>query len=573
MNKNNVINIFSNDFLKDTDTKVYRKGEMVLSEGDDSNETMYLLLEGNLSVCKKRNNLLEEINQLKQGDFFGEIALISSQPRTATVIVVSDSAKLILISKKKFVQHTKNNPPLMFSILKATMARYIRAEAIMDKLITRHNKFKLDFLVKINQNRIKILNQFALEYIKTLRSANFKKGDYLFKEGAESKSTMFYILEGSVDLLKFYNNSNLKISELATGDFLSETSIISDKPYTQSAQVKSEKATVIAVDKSAFMHIVHLSPEFLYTQLKNIIIKLINIEKVTTFLKSQIAKFKPSNDIKLYKKDDIILKEGDKSNEIMYFILGGEYSVIKNRNGLLEEVNTLKTGDFFGELSLISNEPRTATIMVKSESAKLILFSKSKFIEQTKSSPSLMFSILKATIARLYRAETSLDKSIRRFPDLDPELSLKLKASRVENINVFNYVHNLMLPFLIKGDHVYSDGESPNGTMYFLLSGKMAVVKKFGSKDYILTYIEPGDFFGEMAIVGDAPRNRTILVKSDKAKIAPIDRNLFMKIVHISPEFLFGLLRTVIWKLIITERAINKLNIEFDLYEKKYLRK
>lgn len=61
-----------------------------------------------------------------------------------------------------------------------------------------------------------------------------------------------------------------------------------------------------------------------------------------------------------------------------------------------------------------------------------------------------MFSILKATIARLIRAEASIDKIIKALPELDPGLAIRLNESRIDNINVFNYAHNLHSRILLK---------------------------------------------------------------------------------------------------------------------------
>ena len=61
-----------------------------------------------------------------------------------------------------------------------------------------------------------------------------------------------------------------------------------------------------------------------------------------------------------------------------------------------------------------------------------------------------------------------------------------------------------------------------------------------------------------------------MITASEKAKVVKIDKDILMKIVHISPGFLFSLLRTVIWKLIIAEKALFKLNMKVDdIYEKK----
>ena len=493
-------------------------------------------------MFKKQGETPVQINQLKTGDFFGEIALISNQPRTATVIVESDAAKLLLFSKKKFIQQTVSNPVLMFSILKAAIARFLRADVNLENTIKVIPNMKPDLIVKLNQNHVKLVNIKALNYIHSLPILNLGKGLKIYSEAKDSNPYMYFILRGNISLLKEHHGKNVEVATLELGHFFGETSFISDTPYTHSAITKSDDVKLVQLDKVAFLKIVNLHPEFLFNNLKNTIWKLINTEKATFNLKSKIVKDpQTTTDLKVYKKGDFIIKEGDASNETMYFILDGEFAVLKNRGESVEEVNVLKSGDFFGELSLISSQPRTATISVKSESGKLLLFSKEKFIQKTKDSPGLMFSILKATIARLIRAEASIDKIIKALPELDPAMATRLNESRIDNINVFNYVHNLHSRILLKGDRIYAEGEKSDGAMYFIYEGTIAVIKKYHRKNMKITTYEKGDFFGETSIVSD-----------------------------ISPGFLFSLLRTVIWKLIIAEKALFKLNMKVDdIYEKK----
>lgn len=563
--------LFTNEFLQDTDVQDFKKGEKLIEEGAPSNETMYFILNGSCAVYKQQGDTPVLINQLKTGDFFGEIALISNQPRTATVIVDSDSAKLLLFSKKKFIQQTVSNPVLMFSILKAAIARFLRADANFENTIKAIPNMKPDLIIKLNQNHVKLVNIKALNYIHSLPILNLGKNLKIFTEGKDANPYMYFILRGSISLLKEHHGKNVELATLELGHFFGETSFISDTHYSLSAITKSDDVKLVQIDKVAFLKIVNLHPEFLFNNLKNTIWKLINTEKATFNLKSKMIKEAPaSTDVKVYQNKEFIIKEGDPSNETMYFILEGPFSVLKNRGDSVEEVNVLKSGDFFGELSLISSQPRTASIAVKSETGKLLLFSKEKFIQKTKESPGLMFSILKATIARLIRAESAIDKIIKALPELDPALASRLNDSRVDNINVFNYVHNLTSRVLIRGDKVYSEGEKSDGAMYFIYEGTIAVIKKYHKKNVKITSYEKGDFFGETSIVSEAPRSQTMITVSEKAKVVRIDKDILMKIVHISPGFLFSLLRTVIWKLIIAEKALFNLNMKVDdIYEKK----
>jgi CRP/FNR family transcriptional regulator, cyclic AMP receptor protein len=563
--------IFSNEFLQDTDMKDFRENEIIMKENDESNETMYFILSGTCSVFKSQGEKEILINELSQGEFFGEIALISNQNRSATVKVKSETAKILLFSKKKFINQTISNPVLMFSILKATIVRFLKADYNFETVISTIPNLNLDIYQKLSQNPLKLVNIRALNYIHSLPILSFSNDFKIFSEGKEANQYMYFIIKGNVSLFKEVKKKKIELSKLELGNFFGEVSFISDTQYSYSAITTSDDVKIVPIDKVAFLKIVNLYPEFLFNNLKNVIWKLINTEKASFKLKDKFQKTEPTSDLKDLVENEFVIREGDSSNETMYFILEGNFSVCKNRGNSLEEVNVLKQGDFFGELSLISNQPRTASIQVKSNKGKLLLISKEKFLQKTKENPNLVYSILKATIARLVRAENKIDKIIKSIPELDPSLAVRFHESRLDNLNVFNYVHNLHTKLGFKGDRVYTEGERSDGAIYFILEGSVAVIKKYNKRNLKIANFEKGDFFGETALVSDSNRTQSIMVSSEKGKIIRIDKYIFDKIIHINPGFLFSLLRNVIWKLIFSEKALYKLNMTVDdLYERKY---
>jgi CRP-like cAMP-binding protein len=64
-----------------------------------------------------------------------------------------------------------------------------------------------------------------------------------------------------------------------------------------------------------------------------------------------------------YQKDDIICSQGDPGDS-MYVIRSGIVSVFKEIDGKEVYISDLKRGGFFGEISLLLDEPRNATIRV-----------------------------------------------------------------------------------------------------------------------------------------------------------------------------------------------------------------
>ncbi len=83
----------------------YEKGETVFSQGQKG-DAFYIIYRGSVEIrLRKWLVLSQTVATLKAGDFLGEIALISDEPRTATVVcaeptllftLISDDFKLVL---------------------------------------------------------------------------------------------------------------------------------------------------------------------------------------------------------------------------------------------------------------------------------------------------------------------------------------------------------------------------------------------------------------------------------------------------------------------------------------------
>ena len=62
-----------------------------------------------------------------------------------------------------------------------------------------------------------------------------------------------------------------------------------------------------------------------------------------------------------FEKDEEIFREGD-IGDFLYIIVSGKVSVLKHKNGKQEEIATLGSGEYFGEMALLNQNTRSATI-------------------------------------------------------------------------------------------------------------------------------------------------------------------------------------------------------------------
>ncbi|WP_455206116.1 Crp/Fnr family transcriptional regulator [Kaarinaea lacus] len=117
--------------------RTFSKNTIIISEGDNS-DSMYVVLSGKVKVFLSDDEGKEIIiNILKEGDYFGELALLDESPRSASVMTLGES-KLAVLSKTAFDECLKANPQIALQVIKGLSLRLrnltdnVKSLALMD---------------------------------------------------------------------------------------------------------------------------------------------------------------------------------------------------------------------------------------------------------------------------------------------------------------------------------------------------------------------------------------------------------------------------------------------------------
>ncbi|HED10115.1 MAG TPA: cyclic nucleotide-binding domain-containing protein [Caldithrix abyssi] len=97
-------------------TEVISSGTRIIKEGDEGN-SFYIIKEGTVKVCAQIEGENEEIilTRLKAGDHFGEMALISGEPRSASIYATTDVV-LWKLEKDVFDDLILQNPGITLTL-------------------------------------------------------------------------------------------------------------------------------------------------------------------------------------------------------------------------------------------------------------------------------------------------------------------------------------------------------------------------------------------------------------------------------------------------------------------------
>ncbi len=94
-----------------------------------------------------------------------------------------------------------------------------------------------------------------------------------------------------------------------------------------------------------------------------------------------------------------------------------------------------------------------------------------------------------------------------------------------------------------KSDVIFEE-DSRGDEMYIVRSGKVKLVlegKRGGAEVGMLE--QPGDFFGEMALIDESPRSATAIAEEDNTELEVLDRENFLMMIREHPEFALDIMR------------------------------
>jgi ABC-type bacteriocin/lantibiotic exporter with double-glycine peptidase domain/CRP-like cAMP-binding protein len=193
----------------------------------------------------------------------------------------------------------------------------------------------------------------------------------------------------------------------------------------------------------------------------------------------------------------VIVREGDEA-DAFYVLAAGSARVVKEgEHGEEVPLNVLRRGDSFGEMALLAETVRLATVRASS-AVQALRLGKSVFAALTRSHPQVreVFEALAngRSLWNFFRVHSA-------FSQLSNE-ALALLVSELERVNV------------PAGETIVREGDPP-GPMYVIEQGRVRVFKHDDGAESHLEFLRTGDFFGERSLFLGEPRAASAQAVSD----------------------------------------------------------
>lgn len=211
-----------------------RPGDNILEQGDEGT-SFFVLARGTVDVIRAQEGNETVLAQLHDGAIFGEMALVSAQPRNATIRARTDADLF------EFDRATLESAAAEVSAIAQALQTFTR-ERLLNNLVSTSPLFR-----PLEKNQ-------RWDLVRRFQAHEVEAGTDLIHEGHEGRG-LFVLLDGHADVWKRDGDEKVLLATLGPGDVFGEISLLLDEPTTATVTAAG-RATVLVLTKELFRKLI-----------------------------------------------------------------------------------------------------------------------------------------------------------------------------------------------------------------------------------------------------------------------------------------------------------------------------
>jgi len=240
-----------------------------------------------------------------------------------------------------------------------------------------------------------------------------------------------------------------------------------------------------------------------------------------------------------------IIEQGE-TGESLYIVVKGKLEVfVASGDDGSKKVGEITSGDCVGEGALVTSEPRTATVVARTD-CRLLTLSRNDFQDILKEFPSEVEVFVRIVSKR---SKSLSPSQFRPSPEKLREFlcSVDLMASLGEDV-LAELEPRMQWIFLPGGETLMKQGD-PGDSMYIVVNGRLRYIVKNNSGEIVAEgEISRGDIMGEMSLLTGEKRSATVYATRG-CELVRFSTDTFEGLIAKNPGAMLNITRTIALRL------------------------
>ncbi|HET6443060.1 MAG TPA: cyclic nucleotide-binding domain-containing protein [candidate division Zixibacteria bacterium] len=239
-----------------------------------------------------------------------------------------------------------------------------------------------------------------------VESRRFEPGETIIKQGAEALN-FYLIVRGKVVVIRERSNRpSHPIATLGNGDYFGEIGLVEGVGRTATVLASdSGPVDVMVMDRATFSDFVMASDqseEQIAAVVKQRIQSLALAKALPSLSPDELARVSPQFTNAKFAPGEVIIQQGDPADRFYILVVGRCEIVDHHPDGRDITVDWREPGEYFGEIGLLQNQPRTATVKAGPDTmVEVMALDRESFLAMTEDSKSTEMTIAQEMIQRM----------------------------------------------------------------------------------------------------------------------------------------------------------------------------
>src|SRR5580765_573631 len=223
----------------------------------------------------------------------------------------------------------------------------------------------------------------------------------------------------------------------------------------------------------------------------------------------QLRELMLESELLVPREGDVIFKKNDYTNSF-YMVVGGEV-LVETGSGFAIRMGT---GEFFGELGLISGRRRSSTVRAGRDCV---------LVEAPRRT--MLKLVAQVESIRKVVDKTFMKRAVRAY------LAPMLPDTELEEL----VTDGVQVRRCAGGEVLFKEGDPADG-LYLIRRGSVMISRVIAGREVVLSYLSAGNYVGEMALLTETPRTATVKA-AVTTEVVVLNADTFKRVLARNPEW------------------------------------